>query len=842
MTTGPSAGGPKAEVAVGPFGVIPRRISATWFPKVMATPWRRSSAITTFPDAAEAKCHDAVMSVDEMSGADLTDAPYRDASLPVEVRVDDLLGRMTLDEKVAQLTAVWLTLDPVSGEVAPSQFLFGGAVAWTPTEALARGVGQITRPLGSQPIAPADGARMINEIQRRLIEDTRLGIPAICHEECLAGLMAQGATSFPTPLNLASTWDPDLVRQMGDVIRRQMRSLGTHQGLAPVADVARDARWGRIEETLGEDPYLVGRFVTEYVRGLQGDDPADGVIATLKHFVGYSFSEGGRNFAPTHVGPRELNDVFLVPFEMAVREGGAHSVMNSYQEIDGEAPAASHRLLTGVLRDEWGFDGFTVADYGAISFLTALHKVAEGSTDASAMALAAGLDVELPNPIDYPIGLPAAIEAGLIHETDVDRSVRRVLTWKFRLGLFEAPFVDPDAVDLDRPAERQLARTIARRSITLLANDGTLPLPADPGTVAVIGSNAGDPLALFGNYSFENHVVSTHFADAVHDVVKVPSVLDALRSRLGDDRVRHEGGCQVMSDDTSGIAAAAAAAESADLAIVVVGDKAGHFNLGTVGEGTDTTDLTLPGAQPALVDAVLTTGTPTVVVLLNGRPFALQDVADRAAAIVEAWFPGQDGAAAVIDVLFGDENPAGRSPVTFSRTAGVQPAFYNHKRLAAGFPRMADYRPVFAFGHGLSYTTFAYDDLVVAPADVPSDGEVTIACTVTNTGDRAGDEVVQLYLTDPLASVTRPVRELKGFARVPLASAGSCRVTFTVPAHLVAFTAIDRRRIVEPGRIDIGIGGSSAAIALEGSFAVVGDTVDVSRGRRLSSTVTVAPI
>jgi beta-glucosidase-like glycosyl hydrolase len=777
-----------------------------------------------------------------MADPTLSDAPFRDASLGTEERVEDLLSRMSLEEKIAQLTSVWLTVDPDSGEVAPSQFSFGGAAGWTPTDALEKGVGQITRPLGSRPIEPVAGAQMINEIQRRLVEDTRLGIPAICHEECLTGLVAQGATAFPSPLNLASTWDPDLARQMTDVIRRQMRSLGTHQGLAPVADVARDARWGRIEETLGEDPYLVGRFVTEYVRGLQGDDPAQGVIATLKHFVGYSFSEGGRNFAPTHVGPRELADVFLVPFEMAVRDGGARSVMNSYQDVDGEAPAASHRLLTEVLRGEWGFDGFTVADYGAVSFLYLFHRVAEGPVDASALAVRAGLDVELPNPSDYPTGLAEAVDRGLLDMADVDRSVRRVLGAKFALGLFDAPYVDPDAVDLDRPEERDLARTIARRSIILLSNDGTLPLPARPGQVAVIGPNAAEPLALFGNYSFENHVLSTHFAGSVADVVTAPSVLDVLIDRLGADSVHHEQGCEVMSDDENGIAAAVAAAEAADLAIVVVGDKAGHFKLGTVGEGTDTTDLSIPGAQTALVDAVLDTTTPTVVVLLNGRPFALQDVASRAAAIVEAWFPGQDGAAAVVDVLFGNENPGGRSPLTFSRSAGVQPRFYNHKLLSPGFPKLDDFRAVFPFGHGLSYTTFAYGDIEVGPNEVASDGEVTIGCMVSNTGERDGDEVVQLYLSDPVASVTRPVQELKGFVRVPLAAGAAARVTFTVPADLVAFTGIDGRRIVEPGELGVGIGGSSAAIALEGSFTVTGPQRDVSRGRRLNSTVTVEPV
>ncbi|MFN8038200.1 MAG: glycoside hydrolase family 3 N-terminal domain-containing protein [Acidimicrobiales bacterium] len=774
------------------------------------------------------------------------DAPYRDPNRPTDERVGDLLGRMTLTEKVAQLVSAWLTLDEESGEFAPSQFSFGSEAIGDLGEAMAHGMGQITRPLGSQPIDPVDGVRIVNEIQRRLVEETRLGIPAICHEECLTGAMFLGATSFPSPLNFASTWDPELVGRVGDTIRRQMRSVGAHQGLAPVADVARDPRWGRVEETLGEDPYLVGRLVTAYVRGLQGGDPAmgslaHGVIATLKHFVGYSGSEGGRNFAPTHVGPRELADLYLVPFEMAVKEGGARSVMNSYQEVDGEAPAGSRRLLTEVLREQWGFDGFVVADYGAVSFLHLFHHVTAGRTESAAAALSAGLDVELPNPGEYPAGIPDAIDQGLLALDDVDRAVERVLRHKVELGLFESPYVDADHIDLDRPEDRDLAAEVARRSITVLANDGVLPIdPTTTAHIAVLGPNADDLRALFGNYSFENHILFTHFPHLA-DRVQVPTVLDALRERLTAADVATVAGCAVMGTDESGLADAVAAAGAADLAIVVVGDKAGHFRIGTVGEGTDTADLALPGLQARLVDEVLATGTPTIVVLLNGRPFALGDVAGRASAIVEAWFPGQDGAAAVADVLVGATEPAGRTPVTFSRGAGVQPWAYNHKALAPGFPKLPETEPVFPFGHGLSYTTFAYDDLELAPDEVPTDGTITASCTVTNTGDRPGDEVVQLYLHDPVASTTRPVLELKGFARVPLDPGRSARVTFAVPVELAAFSGIDLARIVEPGRLEVAIGASSADLRLRGAVEVVGEVRLVGEDRALTSSSSVVP-
>ncbi len=770
--------------------------------------------------------------------------PYRDARRPTEERVADLLDRMTLEEKAAQLTSVWVSLDPEKGEVAPSNFSFGLGRAEDPWQQMAHGIGQVTRPLGSQPIDPADGARMVNMIQRRLIGETRLGIPAIMHEECLTGPMFQGATSFASPLNFASTWDPELIGRVGDVIRRQMRAVGAHQGLAPVADVARDARWGRVEETLGEDPYLVGRMVTEYVRGLQGPDLTSGIVATLKHFAGYSSSEGGRNFAPAHMGPRELADVFLVPFEMAVRDGGAKSVMNSYAEVDGEAPAASRRLLTEILREQWGFDGIVVADYGAVSFLYIFHHVAADSVDAAALALRAGLDVELPNPADFPTGIPAAIERGLLEPAVVDEAVRRVLRLKFELGLFEAPFVDEAAVParLDTDADRALAAEVARASITLLANDGTLPLdPAACGRVAVIGPNADAVMALFGNYSFENHIVSTHFPDRT-DVVVAPTVLDALGDRLGADRVTYAQGCTVAgrdSGDGEDIAAAVTAAADADVAVVVLGDKAGHFGTGTVGEGTDTIDLGLPGRQQELLDALLATGTPTVVVLLNGRVFALPGLAGRAAAIVEAWFPGQDGAAAIADVLFGDVDPAGRTPVTFSAGAGAMPLFYNQKRLGRGFPDVPGTDPVFPFGHGLSYTTFYYGPLTVAAAEVPIGGEIVATATVTNVGPRTGTEVVQLYLRDPVASVTQPVRQLKGFTKVTLEPEATATVTFTLPTDLCSFTGPDLVRIVEPGAIELEVGASSGDIRSTAAVSLTGAVTATGRRRALQSRVEV---
>jgi beta-glucosidase len=771
-------------------------------------------------------------------------APFRDPARSPEARARDLLGRMTREEKIAQLCSVWIALDPTSGEFAPMQAF--GAPPGDPLRDLRHGIGQITRPFGSRPIPPREGVRVLNAFQRRLIETTRLGIPAIAHEEALTGFMTEGATQFPSPLNYGSTWDPALIRRVGDAIRRQLRACGVHQALAPVADVIRDARWGRVEECMGEDPHLVGALVSAYVAGLQGDDPRRGIIATLKHFAGYSGSEGGRNFAPLHAGLRELLDVYLVPFEMAVKTAGARSVMNAYNEIDGVPCAASRWLLTETLRERWGFDGMVVADYFAVRMLHQLHGVAEGPVEAAAAALGAGLDVELPTSECFRAGLGEALDRGLVAPAALDAAVLRVLRAKFAAGVFERPCADeeaPELAPLDAPEARALAREVAARSIVLLANDGVLPLA--PGVrVAVLGPNADDPMALFGNYSFQNHVAS-HFPD--HPIERAPTVLAALRERLGSERVTHEAGCRILrakgqlDDDASGIPAAVAAARAADVAVLVVGDKAGHFRTGTVGEGTDAWDLALPGVQPALVDAVLATGTPTVLVLVNGRPFDLTGVSERCAAILEAWFPGQDGAAAIADVLVGDADPSGRTPVTFARGAGAMPRHHDHKALAAGIPALPAFAPLFPFGHGLSYTRFEYADLAIEPAEAPTDGTVTIACTVRNAGARAGDEVVQLYLRDPVASVTRPVHELRGFARVPLAPGAAARVTFRVPAELVAFSGTDLARIVEPGRVEVAIGASSADLRLRGHFTLTGATRRVGEARAFLAAVETAP-
>lgn len=744
-------------------------------------------------------------------------------------RVERLLSVMNHEEKVAQLLGLWVMVDK-QGQVAPYQGTFMPEVDPRPLpEQLANGMGQLTRPFGSRPVEAAAGRESVDAVQRIVVEDTRLGIPVMVHEECLTGFMALGATAFPSPLNWGSTWNPGIVEQMGDAIRQQMRSVGVHQGLAPVLDVVRDARWGRVEECIAEDPVLVGLVACAYIRGLQGDDLRTGIAACAKHFAGHSFSEGGRNLAPAHVGPREFEDVFLLPFEMAVKLAKVRSVMNAYQDNDGLPAAASAELLTSLLRDRWGFEGIVVSDYFSVAFLHALHGVAADKADAAAQALHAGIDIELPNPDCYPLLKPSA---------ELDLAVSRVLALKEELGLFESSAAPDGPIDLDPPAARSLARTIAEQSIVLLSNDGVLPL-ADPppASLALIGPNAASGPSLLGNYTFPVHL-GGRYREAL-DVPLVVTVEDGLRAALPDTTIVVEQGCAVIGDDRSGFDAAVAAARVADVAVVVVGDQSGNFGQGTSGEGTDANDLSLPGVQADLVRAVVESGTPTVVVLVSGRPYEVAWIAEHAAAVVAAWLPGEEGGGAVASVLAGGVNPSGKTPVSFGRGAGEQPRVYNAKNLGTRpYARTAE-GPVFPFGHGLSYTTFDYSDLVLTES-VAVDGVVEVSCVVRNSGARAGDEVVQVYVRDQVASVTRPVLELKAFQRVSLGAGESARVAFEVPVDMLSFIGRDMTRVVEPGLHDVFVGASSADIRLRGVVSVEGDVRRPGEDRALVFTAAVS--
>lgn len=762
----------------------------------------------------------------------MTTAPWRDPSLSAAARVDDLLSRMTLQEKTAQLYGVWVGAATDGDGVAPHQHDMATdrtADEWD--ELITHGLGQLTRSFGTAPVDPALGAQALASAQRRIAGAGRFGIPAVAHEECLAGFTAWRATAYPVPLAWGATFDPPLVEEMARRIGRDLRSAGVHQGLAPVLDVVRDPRWGRVEETIGEDPYLTGTIGTAYVRGLE----SAGVIATLKHFAGYASSAGARNLAPVRAGVRELADVTLPPFEMALREGGARSVMAAYNETDGVPASADPGLLTELLRSEWGFTGTVVADYFGIGFLQTLHRVAGSPAQAAHAALAAGIDVELPTVNCYGTPLVDAVRAGEVPEELVDRAARRVLLQKCELGLLDEDWTPGPAtshIDLDSPGNRALARRVAEESVVLLDNpDGVLPLPPDA-RVAVVGPRAADALAMLGCYSFPSHVLTHH--PEVPMGIEIPTLLEALRTELPDAKVTFAEGCGVTDPDTAGFEEAVARVSEADVCLAVLGDRAGLFGRGTSGEGCDVTDLRLPGVQAELLDALVATGVPVVLVLLTGRPYALGRWAGRLGAVVQAFFPGEEGGPAVAGALSGRVNPSGRLPVSVPRDPGGQPWTYLQPPLGlAGEVSNLDPTPQYAFGHGRSYTTFTWDDFQGTASEIPTDGTYDLSLAVRNTGARTGADVIQLYLHDPVASVTRPDVRLIGYQRVELEPGEARRVTFHFHTDLSSFTDRSGRRVVEPGELELRVGASSADVRHTARFQLTGPVRELGLDRRL---------
>jgi beta-xylosidase len=766
-------------------------------------------------------------------------ATWQDPDLDASARLDALIAEMSLPEKRAQLGSVWLGFDVVTGEVAPMQTAFSRDIRWP--ESAAYGLGHLTRVFGTRPVTAAEGVQRVRDLQRTVVESSRLGIPAIVHEECLTGFTTYQATVYPTSLAWAATFDTGLVHEMASAIGRDMAAVGVHQGLSPVLDVVRDYRWGRVEETMGEDPYLVSQLGTAYVRGLEDN----GIIATLKHFAGYAASKAARNHAPVSMGPRELADYILPPFEYAVRVGRVRSVMNSYTDIDGIPAGSDPGLLTNLLRDAWGFAGTVVSDYRAVTFLQLMHRIAATEGEAGAYALAAGIDIELPSTLCYGKPLQAEVEAGRVDEALVDRALRRVLAQKLELGLLDAgwsPEPLDEGIDFDSAGNRDIARRMAESSIVLLDNPtGLLPLQA-PQRIAVIGPCADDPQTFFGCYSFPNHgALDPDFEGGMG--IAADSLLTALRAEFPTAEVWYERGCRVSGGDLSGFTAAVDAAVATDVVVLAVGDRAGLFGVGTSGEGCDAEDLNLPGHQRELVEAILETGRPTVLVAVSGRPYALGQYQGRAAAIVQAFFPGEEGGGALAGVLSGRVNPSGKLPVEVPRHPGGQPHTYlapplghdtSHGQRTHGVSNV-DPTPAFPFGHGLSYTSFSYDDLRASAAEVDTAGKIKLAVTVRNTGGRDGFEVVQLYAADPVASVTRPVTQLIGFARVGLAAGESAEVTFTVHTDRLSFTGRTLERIVEPGEMTFRVGTAGATYAGPVSVQLVGPTRMIS-GERVMDT------
>lgn len=750
-----------------------------------------------------------------------------------EKQARELLARMTLEEKLAQLGSYWMYELQTKGELDEHKV----------AAKLAHGIGQISRISGSGHLYPQEAAKTYNFIQKFLKEQTRLGIPAINHEECCAGLMTPGSSVFPQMIGLASTFQPGLAAQMTAAIRRQMLAIGARQGLAPVLDVARDPRWGRVEETFGEDPTLVSQFGMAYIKGLQGDDLREGVMATAKHFVGHSLSQGGLNCAPVHLGIRELWDVYLAPFQATIRDAGLASVMNAYPELDGEVVAASRRILTDLLRETLGFDGLVVSDYEAVAMIHNYHRAVETKREAAVKALSAGIDVELPSIDCYGEHLLGAIKAGEISMATIDLAVSRHLEKKFELGLFENPFVNEGDVltFFETPGNREMAYRIACQSMVLLKNNGLLPVDKTIGRIAVIGPNSDSSRNLMGDYSYaaaaelmcamppeSSAYCGMQPEELEIPSIKIPTILESIRNLVSPaTTVTYARGCDINSNDRNGFAEAVALAGTSDVAILVMGHRSGLAYSSTTGEFRDSSDLHLPGVQEELVNAILATGKPVVLVLVNGRPVAMPGLVEKIGAILEAWVPGEEGGKAVAGVLFGEVNPGGRLPVSVPRSVGQVPIFYNHKPSGMRSNIYGDYMnekvtPLFPFGHGLSYTSFHYSNLVITRQQAGIDETVGISMQLTNAGERPGDEVVQLYIRDEFASLPRPVKELKGFARVTLQPGESRMVTFHLPVNQLAYYDEDLRLILEPGRICVMLGSSSEDIHLEGEFEITG--------------------
>ena len=764
-------------------------------------------------------------------------AAYLDPERSVTERVDDLLGRMTLDEKLAQLGCVWSTQLVVDDAFSPKRS----------AELMPHGTGHITRVAASTGLRPAGLAEFGNEVQRHLVTQTRLGIPAVVHEESTAGFCARDATQFPQAIGLAATWDTQLMGEIGAVIREQMLAVGARHTLAPVLDIARDPRWGRVEETYGEDPELAGQMGVAYVRSVQAgggvEDLRQGVVCTGKHFLGYGLPDGGLNHGPVQLGGRELREVFAEPFAAAIRDAGLASVMNSYSSVDGLACAGSRSILTTLLRDELRFEGTVVADYFSVDLLRTHHRLSSDKGGAAVAALSAGLDVELPSTDCYGAPLRERIDAGDVDLETVDVSVRRVLTQKIALGLFEQPYADAAAAAAayGRPEQTALARRAAAQAVVVLTNDGVLPLSADLTRIAVVGPTADDVRLTQGDYHYPAHLEIIYGA-ATADFLPsgggafapgpyfpdTVTPLAAFRAALPTATIETSPGCGLLDhdDDEASLTEAVAAAERAEAAIVCVGGMSGLVPPATVGEARDAADLALTGAQDELIRRVCETGTPTVVVVMSGRIHTLTEAAEHGAALVLAWPGGEQAGSGLVDVLTGVVPAQGRLPVSLPRRTGQVPVHYNHRAGGGSSKFWGDYAdgpvaPLFRFGHGLGYAEVEYGTATCEATTTTAD--VVVSIPVTNTSERETVEIVQCYARDDVASVARPDQQLVGFARVPLGPKQTRQVTFAISPSKLAFFDESMSRICEPGSFTITVGPSSAVVGGQVRPVLTGD-------------------
>jgi beta-glucosidase len=742
--------------------------------------------------------------------------PYKNSSLTIDERTKDLLDRMTLEEKIAQMLCIWGQKKTMLMDEEGNLNLDNMAIH------LPNGIGQIGR---INDTAGGQGARdmaiLSNELQKYFVEKTRLGIPAIFHEECLHGLAGKDATSYPQPIGLAATFNPELVEEIYSTIAEDARSRGSHQALTPVVDVARDPRWGRVEETFGEDPYLVTQMGISAVKGFQGDSTFKDkkhVIATLKHFVAHGQPESGTNCGPVNVSERLLRDTFLYPFKEVIKKANALSVMASYNEIDGVSSHANKWLLRKVLREEWGFQGFVVSDYYAVTELNIReeaisHRMAKDKSEAAKLAVEAGVNIELPDPDCYP-NLVQLVLNGTVDEKLIDELVFTLLKYKFVIGLFDDPYVNPDDVKAEEKLEsdRALSLRSAHQVITLLKNENNL-LPLDQNkkeTLAIIGPNADR--VLLGGYSGKPKYNKT--------------VLEGIKEKAGNIKnIVYSEGCKVTiggswDDDVVTIAdseenkklilEAVEVAKKADKVILVVGDNEQTsreaWNNSHMG---DRANLELFGQQNDLVKSIVELGKPVIVVLFNGRPISINYIKDNVSSVLECWYLGQETGFAVADALFGTINPGGKLPISIPRSGGHVPSYYNYKPSARRGYLGDDVSALYPFGFGLSYTTFSISDVKLEKEMMYKNDSSTLTVEVTNVGKIAGEEVVQMYIRDLFSSVTRPIKELKGFKRISLQPGETQTVKFTISPEHLSFTNINMEYGVEPGEFEIMVGNSS---------------------------------
>jgi len=749
---------------------------------------------------------------------------YLNTDLSVEERVEDLLSKMTLEEKIGQLKArglrFWriffnlfdglpedkmrrfrsLFISMFSKERDLLREVTADHVRKHWRELLEKekhGIGMLT--VITRSFSPKESAELANKIQKFALEETRLGIPVMIHDECLHGCMAKGSTIFPQSIALASTWNPSLMEEIAIAIGKETRARGIHQCLSPTINIARDPRCGRTEETYGEDPYLASVMAVSFVKGVQSQK----VVCTPKHFVANFVGDGGRDSNVIHFSERILREIYFPAFRACVQKANALSIMAAYNSLDGIPCSCNKWLLSDVLREEWGFKGFVVSDYNSVLHIYTKHKVAETKAEAAKKAIETGLDMELPETDCYE-ELLDLVKKGKLSEKVIDEAVHRIFRVKFWLGLFENPYVDPEYAEkiCDCEEHRKLALKAAREAIVLLKNDGVLPLSKDLRSIAVIGPNA-DKIRL-GGYSGYG--------------VKVVTPLEGIKNKVSKDtKVHFAEGCKVTGSSREGFEEAVKIAKRSDVAVLFVGNSEE-----TEGEGRDRCNLDLPGVQEDLIKNICDTGTPVVVVLINGSAITMTKWLNDVQAVVEAWYLGEEGGNAIADVLFGDYNPGGKLPITFPKTVGQLPLYYNYKPTG----RIYDYvdlrgkQPLFPFGHGLSYTEFEYSNLKIHPEKISPKGKVNISVDVKNIGKYKGDEVVQLYIHDAVATIAKPVKELKGFKRITLEPGEKETVNFTLTSEDLASYDVNMNLVVEPGVFEVMVGSSSEDIRLNGSFEV----------------------